>query len=137
MATTKNKFREKTVDDMVVQDSSIDKNDIEETVLSSSKNKTKSAKIDSAKSSASSKKAETKASVNETKTSLLERWNKTVTVYRNERTQKLIGLLLILGGAYLFIALTSYIFTVDGATNEQAGTYQIGWNLGYAEYPEA
>ena len=111
MATTKNKFREKTVDDMVVQDSSIDKNDIEETVLSSSKNKTKSAKIDSAKSSASSKKAETKASVNETKTSLLERWNKTVTVYRNERTQKLIGLLLILGGAYLFIALTSYIFT--------------------------
>lgn len=37
MATTKNKFREKTVDDMVVQDSSIDKNDIEETVLSSSK----------------------------------------------------------------------------------------------------
>ena len=30
MATTKNKFREKTVDDMVVQDSSIDKNDIEE-----------------------------------------------------------------------------------------------------------
>ena len=86
--TTKNKFREKTVDDMVVQDSSIDKNDIEETVLSSSKNKTKSAKIDSAKSSASSKKAETK-------TSLLERWNKTVTVYRNERTQKLIGLLLI------------------------------------------
>ena len=111
MATTKNKFREKTVDDMVVQDSSIDKNDIEESVLSSSKNKTKSAKIDSAKSSASSKKAGTKASVNETKTSLLERWNKTVTVYRNERTQKLIGLLLILGGAYLFIALTSYIFT--------------------------
>ena len=57
MATTKNKFREKTVDDMVVQDSSIDKNDIEETVLSSSKNKTKSAKIDSTKSSTSSKKA--------------------------------------------------------------------------------
>ena len=54
MATTKNKFREKPVDDMVVQDSSIDKNDIEETVLSS-KNKTKAAKVDSAKSSTSSK----------------------------------------------------------------------------------
>ena len=115
MATTKNKFREKPVDDMVVQDSSIDKNDIEETVLSS-KNKTKSAKADSSKSSTSSKKAgastsSATSSVNETKTSLLERWNKTVSIYKNERTQKLIGLLLILGGAYLFIALTSYIFT--------------------------
>ena len=111
MATTKNKFREKPVDDTVVQDTSIDKNDIEETVTSSSKNKSKSAKTDSAKSTSSSKKAETKSSINETKTSLLERWNKTVTIYRNERTQKLIGLLLILAGAYLFIALTSYIFT--------------------------
>jgi len=111
MATTKNKFREKPVDDTVVQDTSIDKNDIEETVTSSSKNKSKSAKTDSAKSTTSSKKADTKSSVNETKTSLLERWNKTVTIYRNERTQKLIGLLLILAGAYLFIALTSYIFT--------------------------
>lgn len=111
MATTKNKFREKPVDDTVVQDTSIDKNNIEETITSSSKNKSKSAKTDSAKSTTSSKKAETKSSVNETKTSLLERWNKTVTIYRNERTQKLIGLLLILAGAYLFIALTSYIFT--------------------------
>jgi S-DNA-T family DNA segregation ATPase FtsK/SpoIIIE len=110
MATTKNKFREKPVDDTVVQNSSIDKNDIEETVSSTSKNKSKSAKTDSGKTTAS-KKTETKTPVNETKISLLERWNKTVTIYRNERTQKLIGLFLILAGAYLFIALTSYIFT--------------------------
>ena len=111
MATTKNKFREKPVDDSIVQETSIDKNDIEETVSSSSKNKTKSAKSDSSKSTNTKNKAESKPSINETKTSLLERWNKTVSIYRNERTQKLVGLLLILAGAYLFIALTSYIFT--------------------------
>ncbi len=112
MATTKNKFREKPIDDSVVQDPSIEKNDIEETVLSS-KNKTKSVKTDSSKSSTTKKTTSTSSVSNETKTSLLERWNKTVLVYKNERTQKLIGLLLILGGAYLFIALTSYIFTWD------------------------
>lgn len=109
MATTKNKFREKPVDDTVVQQSSIDKNDIEETVLSSSKNKSKSAKTDNVKSTKT--KVENKSSVNETKASLLERWNKTVTIYKNERTQKLVGLLLMLAGVYLFIALLSYIFT--------------------------
>jgi len=109
MATTKNKFREKPVDDTVVQQSSIDKNDIEETVLTSSKNKAKSNKTDSAKTIKT--KTESKTSVNETKASLLERWNKTVTIYENERTQKLVGLLLMLAGVYLFIALLSYIFT--------------------------
>ncbi|MBA4242186.1 MAG: cell division protein FtsK [Sphingobacteriaceae bacterium] len=109
MATTKNKFREKPVDDTVVQQSSIDKNDIEETVLSSSKNKSKSAKTDNVKSTKT--KVENKSSVKETKASLLERWNKTVTIYKNERTQKLVGLLLMLAGVYLFIALLSYIFT--------------------------
>ncbi len=109
MATTKNKFREKPVDDTVVQQSSIDKNDIEETVSNSSKNKTKSNKTDSAKTTKT--KVESKSSVNETKASLLERWNKTVTIYKNERTQKLVGLLLMLAGVYLFIALLSYIFT--------------------------
>ena len=109
MATTKNKFREKPVDDTVVQQSSIDKNDIEETVLTTSKNKAKSNKTDSAKTIKT--KTESKTSVNETKASLLERWNKTVTIYENERTQKLVGLLLMLAGVYLFIALLSYIFT--------------------------
>jgi S-DNA-T family DNA segregation ATPase FtsK/SpoIIIE len=109
MATTKNKFREKPVDDTVVQQSSVDKNDIEETVLSSSKNKSKSAKTDNVKSTKT--KVESKTSVNETKASLLERWNKTVSIYKNERTQKLVGLLLMLAGVYLFIALLSYIFT--------------------------
>lgn len=108
MATTKNKFREKPVDDTVVQEPAIDKNDIEETVLTSSKNKSKA----SAKNSTvSAKKSETKSTVNDTKASLLDRWNKTLVMYRNERTQKLIGLMLMMAGIYLFIALLSYIFT--------------------------
>jgi S-DNA-T family DNA segregation ATPase FtsK/SpoIIIE len=110
MATQKNKFREKPVDDTVVQEPSIGKNDIEETVLTSSKNKAKTVAKNSAAGNAN-KKAETKSSSNETKVSLLERWNKTVSIYKNERTQKLIGLLLIMAGVYLFIALLSYIFT--------------------------
>ncbi|MFN8115010.1 MAG: DNA translocase FtsK [Bacteroidia bacterium] len=109
MAATKNKFREKPVEETVKADIDIEKNDIEETVLSSSKNKAKSNKTDSAKTA--KPKTENKSSVNETKASLLARWNKTVSIYKNERTQKLVGLLLMLAGVYLFIALLSYIFT--------------------------
>ncbi len=109
MAKTKNKFRETSVEDTVVQEPIIDKNDIEET-MTSTKNKTKAAKPSSAKTE---KKVETKSSINETKISLLEKWNKTISIYRNERTQKLIGLLLILASVYLCIAMVSYIFTWD------------------------
>lgn len=109
MAKTKNKFRETSVEDTIVQESIIDKNDIEETITST-KNKTKAAKPSSVKPE---KKADAKSSVNETKISLLEKWNKTISIYRNERTQKLIGLLLILASVYLCIAMVSYIFTWD------------------------
>lgn len=106
MATTKNKFREKTVDEVKTSEAAHSKNDIEETVSSTTKNKPKSAKT-------ATTKAETKKPITESKVSLLERWNKTVNVYQDERTQKLIGLILILAGIYLFIALLSYIFTWD------------------------
>lgn len=110
MATTKNKFREKPVEDTLVKEPIIDKNDIEETMSSAKKNKAK-VKPTSAKEE---KKTEAKtSSINETKASLLERWNKTVTIYRNERTQKLLGLVLLMASVYLAIALTSYIFTWD------------------------
>jgi S-DNA-T family DNA segregation ATPase FtsK/SpoIIIE len=106
MATTKNKFREKPVDEVKASEAAHSKNDIEETVSSTTKNKPKSAKTTTTK-------AETKKPITESKVSLLERWNKTVNVYQDERTQKLIGLILILAGIYLFIALLSYIFTWD------------------------
>ncbi|MBK7666091.1 MAG: DNA translocase FtsK 4TM domain-containing protein [Sphingobacteriaceae bacterium] len=43
----------------------------------------------------------------------MDRFQKVVTVYQNERTQKIIGLSLILTGAYLAIAFISYFFTWD------------------------
>jgi DNA segregation ATPase FtsK/SpoIIIE, S-DNA-T family len=43
--------------------------------------------------------------------SLALRWQRIVTVYRNERTQKILGLLLILTAAYLTIAFISYFFS--------------------------
>lgn len=47
------------------------------------------------------------------KITLAQRWQKVVDVYTNERTQKIIGLSLILSGAYLAIAFISYFFTWD------------------------
>ncbi|MBP7808243.1 MAG: DNA translocase FtsK 4TM domain-containing protein [Bacteroidia bacterium] len=43
----------------------------------------------------------------------MDRLQKVVAVYQNERTQKIIGLSLILTGAYLAIAFISYFFTWD------------------------
>ncbi len=106
MATTKNKFREKAEEEVNASETAHSKNDIEETISSTTKSKPKSAKT-------ANTRAETKKSNTESKVSLLERWNKTVNVYKDERTQKLIGLILILAGIYLFIALLSYIFTWD------------------------
>jgi S-DNA-T family DNA segregation ATPase FtsK/SpoIIIE len=47
------------------------------------------------------------------KTTLAERWQKVQAVYQNERTQKIIGLSLILFSSYICIAFISYFFTWD------------------------
>ena len=106
MATTKNKFREKPIENSKDPEIDISKNDIEETVISSTKNKIKSSKT-------TTNKVENKKSTTESKVSLLEKWNNTVTIYKNERTQKILGLILIFAAIYLFIALLSYVFTWD------------------------
>ncbi len=105
MATAKNKFREKPIEKTIDDDIAIDKNDIEETITSNTKNKPKTSKNDS------SKKVESKKVAAEPSLSFMERWAKVVEVYKNERTQKLVGLLLILSGIYILIACVSYIFT--------------------------
>ena len=102
MATAKNKFREKPIETPVVENSASDKNDIEETV-SNSKNKSKK--------SPSVKNTESKKASVEPKVSFKDRLNKAIEIYKNERTQKLLGLILILGGIYICIANVSYIFT--------------------------
>lgn len=112
MATTKNKFRDKPVEQTPAAEPVIDKNDIEETHNSSSRNKSKASKKATVTPPVDKKPTST-TSVSDAKASVLERWNKTVTLYKDERIQKLIGLLLILAGIYLFIALLSYVFTWD------------------------
>ncbi len=111
MATTKNKFREKPVEETGKPEPIIDKNDIEETHNPASKNKSKSAK--KATTVPDKKPQANPNTISEAKMSILDKWNKTLTLYRNERIQKLIGLLLILAGIYLLIALLSYVFTWD------------------------
>jgi S-DNA-T family DNA segregation ATPase FtsK/SpoIIIE len=105
MATAKNKFREKSVEETVIEKNTVDKNDIEETITSNTKNKPKGLKNDS------QKKVESKKENAEPTLSYKERWKKGVEIYQNERTQKLVGLLLILAGIYILIACVSYIFT--------------------------
>jgi S-DNA-T family DNA segregation ATPase FtsK/SpoIIIE len=109
MATQKNKFRDKPADETVADETAFDKNDIEETVSTSSKNKAKSTTKNSTDSTV--KKSDSKAAQKDAKISLLNRWNKVVSIYQDEKTQKLLGLLLILAGGYLFIAFFSYFFT--------------------------
>jgi len=109
MATQKNKFRDKPADETVANKTAFDKNDIEETVSTTSKNKAKSTTKNSTDSTV--KKSDSKVAQKEEKISLLDRWNKAVSMYQDEKTQKLLGLLLILAGGYLFIAFFSYFFT--------------------------
>lgn len=45
------------------------------------------------------------------KITFVQRWQKLVEIYNNERTQKIIGLSLVLFSVYLAIAFTSYFFT--------------------------
>jgi len=47
------------------------------------------------------------------KISLLQRWQQIQSFYSNERTQKIVGLMLVLFSSYLAIAFTSYFFTWD------------------------
>ena len=105
MATAKNKFREKPVEETVIDKNTVDKNDIEETITSNTKNKPKTSKNDSQKNHSQKKE------VAEISPSLTERWSKVVEIYKNERIQKIVGLLLILAGIYILIACVSYIFT--------------------------
>lgn len=119
MAVTKNKFREKNDENSLQEESIVQKNDIEESITAT-KNKTK---VSKAPSSKFDKKTEQKATAPKTKLSLSENWHKTVAIYQNERTQKIIGLLLILAGVYLCIAFLSYIFTWEKDQDKILGPF--------------
>lgn len=111
----KNKFRDNPVEETRKPEVQPDKNDIEETHTPASRNKSKSNKKTTTAPVADKPVPPRKpgGGISEAKASLLDKWNRTLTFYRDERIQKLVGLLLILAGIYLFIALLSYVFTWD------------------------
>ncbi|MBS1638155.1 MAG: DNA translocase FtsK [Bacteroidetes bacterium] len=111
MPAPKNKFREKPEPEELIAEEANERHDIEEKVASGAKNKPKTPRTPAAKTE---KKAEApKPKNNEPKVTLAQRWQKAVDIYKNERTQKLLGLILVLSSIYLFIALLSYVFTWD------------------------
>lgn len=57
------------------------------------------------------------------KVTLMDRFQKVISVYQNERTQKIIGLSLILAGAYLAIGFISYFFTWDVDQDKVMGPF--------------
>ena len=90
------------------------KNEIEEPVLKSApKDKKVASTLRQAQgdSATASKKKEKTIEDNTPKISLKERVAKFVSFYQNERTQKILGLLLILTAAYLAIAFASFVVT--------------------------
>ncbi|HWY12529.1 MAG TPA: DNA translocase FtsK 4TM domain-containing protein, partial [Bacteroidia bacterium] len=57
------------------------------------------------------------------KVTISDRIQKVVSVYQNERTQKIIGLTLILSASYLCIAFISYFFTWDVDQDKVMGSF--------------
>ncbi len=107
-----NKYRTKA-SEVSITENDIKKNDILEEIntdvstSSSTKNKTKSKATASINSTSAAKNSSPKKE----KISLAQRWQQLITVYNNERTQKILGLSLVLSSVYLAIAFTSYFFT--------------------------
>ena len=106
-AEKRNKFRDSSTVETVVETNEqvIQKNDIEdyEKKPAEKKNKPKP----------TSKNEPAKPVFSKEKFSILQRWQQFVGFYRNERTQKILGLLFILVSAYLSIAFVSYFSSWD------------------------
>lgn len=115
MATEKkNKFREKDVVETVaeLEESFIQKNDIDDY----DKKPEKKNRVKSAPKTETQPKVDaqpTKVKAKSEKISIAQRWQQFMSFYKNERTQKIVGLLLILFSAYLSIAFVSYFSSWD------------------------
>ena len=126
MAEKKNKFRNTPIDETTLTDENQGpkfeinrQHDIEEDPFLpkkpvAKKNKVKKVieeetEITEEEEAAPKLKAKKKEKIQ--KITLMDRVQKVVSVYQNERTQKIIGLSLILTGSYLCIAFISYFFT--------------------------
>jgi len=115
-AERKNKFRDNPVFEVTSNEEENPFHEIEEPKLekktSVKKNKVKKTEEEEVPETENTIKAKSKKTKIE-KPSFKERFQKVIDVYQNERTQKIIGLSLILLGAYFCIAFISYFFTWD------------------------
>ena len=107
-AEKKNKFREKDVAETVaeLEDVFVRKNDIDDY-------EKKPEKKNRVKTGPKTEIPPAKTKIQKEKISFARRWEQFVVFYRNERTQKILGLLLILFSAYLSIAFVSYFTSWD------------------------
>ncbi len=110
-----NKFRENSpiVSNEENDISSAHKNDIEDYEKKPTEKKIKSKPTP---------KVSDKATKLENKISFLERWQQFITFYKNEQTQKAIGLFILLISVYLFIAFVSYLTTWEIDQDKVLGT---------------
>jgi S-DNA-T family DNA segregation ATPase FtsK/SpoIIIE len=127
MAEKKNKFRNTPIEETdLMEEKSGPKfeinrqHDIEEDPFlpkkpSAKKNKVKKVEVEEEPETEVEETPKPKAKKKEkvAKVTLMDRFQKVVAIYQNERTQKIFGLSLILTGAYLAIAFISYFFTWD------------------------
>ena len=110
-----NKFRENSPTVSIEENdiSSAHKNDIEDYEKKPSEKKVKSK---------STPKVSDKAAKLENKVSFIERWEQFMAFYRNEQTQKAIGLFVLLISFFLFIAFVSYLTTWEIDQDKVLGT---------------
>ena len=110
-----NKFRENSPTVSIEENdiSSAHKNDIEDYEKKPSEKKVKSKPAP---------KVSDKATKLENKISFLERWQQFITFYKNEQTQKAIGLFVLLISFFLFIAFVSYLTTWEIDQDKVLGT---------------
>jgi S-DNA-T family DNA segregation ATPase FtsK/SpoIIIE len=103
-AERKNKFRDTpNLESTLVEDKPIQEIEELKIVKKTTEKKPKTKKANPAP-------AENKPGFKDT---VVKRWQQSVAIYTNERTQKIIGLGLILSASYLCIAFISYFFTWD------------------------
>lgn len=109
-AEKRNKFRERAATETVaeVEEQVTGKNDVED--YGSRKNGERKNKVKAAPKTAAAAPAERPK---KDRVTLLQRWQQFMAFYKNERTQKIWGLLQILFSAYLSIAFLSYFSSWD------------------------
>ncbi len=111
-----NKYRTK-LDDVTFTEKDLPQHDIVEEITSDKTNLDKKNKI---KSTQKVKTETAKPKIE--KITLVQRWQQFVAFYTNERTQKILGLSLVLSSIYLALAFTSYFFTWDIDQDKVLGT---------------